>query len=164
MKKEIMAGLLLALAFTLSCSDKKEKAEQAAEAAKQAAEAKQVAEAKLAAEAEQAAEAAKKKAEQELAESAKNPSAAIKELEAAAKKWQKDGKATSGSSFFTFSAKGGEEGYVWKATSKENIGDCPAKSVWEMGYEGCERWNNVPAKCKSITPKAISSYSGDSGC
>ena len=98
-------------------------------------------------------------------EPANSPDAVKSELESAAKKWMKDGKAAPNTKLFTFSAKGGEGGFVWKATSKEKIGDCPTRSVWEMGREGCERWNNVPAKCKSITPTTITAYEGDDpGC
>jgi hypothetical protein len=49
-----------------------------------------------------------------------------------------DLEAATNTQNFTFTAKGGGEdegGYSWKATSKVKIGDCPAKSVWEMGYE-----------------------------
>jgi hypothetical protein len=121
-------------------------------------------------------EMAKKKAEEEMAAAEaqmkeliasieSDPSPATAELENAANKWQKEFKAEKAGNFFTFKADGGEEGiYTWKATSKMKIGDCPAKSVIVMGYEGCERWNDVPAKCKSIVPKVITSYKGDSGC
>jgi len=96
----------------------------------------------------------------------KNPADEAKtELEAAANKWIKELKAAASTNNFTFKANGGEEGYSWKATSKVKIGDCPAKSVWEIGYEGCERWNNIPKNCGSITPKAITDYKGESpGC
>jgi len=89
---------------------------------------------------------------------------AITELEIAAKKWIAGEKDAPNTNNFTFKASGGEGGYIWKATSKVKIGECPAKSVWEIGYEGCERWNNIPKKCKDITPKVITSYEGDSGC
>ncbi|GBU25158.1 hypothetical protein R83H12_01798 [Fibrobacteria bacterium R8-3-H12] len=97
---------------------------------------------------------------------AKDPSADAKaELEAAANKWIKELKAASNTDNFTFKANGGEGGYSLKATSKVKIGDCPAKSVWEIGYEGCDRWNNVPKKCDALTPKVITDYKGESpGC
>jgi len=95
----------------------------------------------------------------------KDPSEEAKaELEAAANKWIKELKAAANTNNFTFKANGGEEGYSLKATSKVKIGDCPANSVWQMGYEGCERWNNTPKNCNSVTPKVISDYKGDSGC
>jgi len=137
-------------------------------------EAKQMAEAA----AQQAAEEAAKRAAEEAAElimkelgdfaleeSSDNATNEESELKAAAEKWIKSGKAAANTKNFTFKASGGEEGYSWKATSKVKIGDCPAKSVWQMGYEGCERWNNVPKNCNSVTPKVISDYKGESpGC
>jgi len=153
----------------------KEAAEQAAEEERARAEeeAKRMVEAAV----QQAEEEAAKRAAEEAAElimkelgdfaegeSSDNATKEELELKTAAEKWIKSGKAAANTSNFTFKASGGEEGYVWKATSKVKIGDCPAKSVWQMGYEGCERWNNVPKNCKSITPKAITDYKGDSGC
>ena len=44
------------------------------------------------------------------------------------------------------------------------IGDCPAKSIWEMNRIGggdYGRSNEIPSKCKSITPKVITDYSYD---
>jgi uncharacterized protein (TIGR02145 family) len=92
---------------------------------------------------------------------------ATAELEREAKKWQKNTssyKNTEGEFFSfkkmerSFSETGAVE-RVWTATSKIKIGDCPAKSVWEMmlwAEEGMGIGNNkVPPKCKSITPKAI---------
>jgi hypothetical protein len=153
----------------------KQQSNQAEEAAKQAEEAaKQAAELimkGLGSAETQADEAARQAAElimQGLG-SMETPSnndveLAKKELEAAAKKWQKDGKAAKEGAFFSFKAGGGEGGYTWKATTKKQIGDCPAKSVIEMGHEGCERWNDVPGKCKALAPKTVTSYKGDSDC
>jgi predicted small lipoprotein YifL len=48
----------------------------------------------------------------------------------------------------------------WQATSKEQLGNCPANSKWAMGREeGC-LWNIVPKNCEAITPPAISSNTG----
>ncbi|MCL1967173.1 MAG: hypothetical protein FWF67_04765 [Fibromonadales bacterium] len=101
---------------------------------------------------------------------AKDPAEEAKaELEAAANKWIKETPDYSASSYstqtFTF-AKEGEEVRIWRATSKVKIGDCPAKSVWELWAEGDACGNNPPKnkKCSSITPKVITDYKGDSGC
>jgi type IV pilus assembly protein PilA len=90
--------------------------------------------------------------------------AATTELEAAAKKWIKEGKIAKGGKFFTFGLGGdvynGECGgdCYWQATSKEKIGNCPAKSEWKMGTgEDCT-WSLVPKNCESITPKTITSF------
>ena len=88
---------------------------------------------------------------------------AKKELEEAANKWIKETPDYSASSYstqtFTF-AKEGEEVRVWRATSKVKIGNCPAKSVWELWAEGDEQGNNPPKNknCSSITPKVITNY------
>jgi len=86
------------------------------------------------------------------------------ELEAAAEKWMKGLESSPNTDNFTFETSDGESGYYLRATSKVQIGDCPAKSTWEIGYEGCERWNNIPKDCKDITPKVITDYEGDDGC
>ncbi|MDR2582575.1 MAG: hypothetical protein LBC75_03750 [Fibromonadaceae bacterium] len=86
------------------------------------------------------------------------------ELEAAAEKWIKEDKAAANTQTFTFT-KEGEEARIWRATSKVKIGDCPAKSVWELWSDECETGNNPPKNknCKSITPKVITNYKGGSG-
>ncbi|GBU25159.1 hypothetical protein R83H12_01799 [Fibrobacteria bacterium R8-3-H12] len=102
------------------------------------------------------------------APAAKDPAEGAKvELEDAANKWIKDLKAPANTNNFTFEVSepmDGEGSYGLKATSKVKIGDCPAKSVWEIGYEGCDRYNNVPKDCKALTPKVITDYEGDNGC
>jgi len=97
---------------------------------------------------------------------------AMEELEREAKKWQKSDcwspyKSIEGK-YFAF--KGVARRYTetgacdisWTATSKIKIGNCPAKSVWEMtawGEEGRAKGENeTPAKCKSITPKIITNH------
>ncbi len=138
-------------------------------------------EAKARAEAFEAAELrAKAKAEKKENQLANNASGATTELESVAKKWQIDAKTwdektynykcsyTVDGQYFSFSSKKhpDEEGYMcyWTATSKIKIGDCPAKSIWKMEYsigeeEGEEfRSNQIPPKCKAITPEAISNY------
>ena len=116
---------------------------------------------------------AEKEAEEKI--QADNMRNATAELEQEAKKWQgsfnDDGsnsyKATEGD-FFKFNSKNSDSGpdIIWTATSKVNIGDCPANSVWKMlnACEGMCYWSNqVPSKCEPITPKTISSYSGSDG-
>ena len=121
-------------------------------------------------------EAARKKAEQEMGELAKDAAPAVTELGTEAKKWQdafvrkgqydevvsNSYKAYEGT-YFSFKGTKDKYGYYrWSATSKVVIGDCPAKSVWKMeyGYESDEfAGNEVPPKCKSITPKVITDYS-----
>jgi len=95
---------------------------------------------------------------------------AIPELEAEAKNWQNGASKykAKDSKFFAFNGKGkeDEEGssqWIWIATSKTNIGDCPANSVWKMTVEctvsgDCYTSNEVPPKCQSITPKIITDY------
>jgi len=95
---------------------------------------------------------------------------AMEELEQEAKKWQGaevSYKSVEGK-YFTF--KGTAKRYVetgagdlsWTATSKMKISNCPAKSVWKMTswYEEGKGSgeNEIPAKCKSITPKIITNH------
>jgi uncharacterized protein (TIGR02145 family) len=51
----------------------------------------------------------------------------------------------------------------WTATSKADIDDCPANSVWKMVLildEGSRfKSNKVPPECELITPKTITDYS-----
>jgi hypothetical protein len=86
------------------------------------------------------------------------------ELEAAARKWIEEARVIEGvekesTQTFTFT-KEGEEVRIWRATSKVKIGDCPAKSIWELWTESGEQGNNPPKNknCKSITPKVITDY------
>ena len=119
---------------------------------------------------------------------AQSPSPEIAELEQEAKKYVEEGynnrhreawkdgkynKAKEGR-FFSFKEEGSEEdieqdelsyyqaSYTWKAISKVKIGNCPAKSVWEMhtsaDKHGVEGESKVPPKCESITPKVITDY------
>lgn len=128
------------------------------------------------AEKEREAEAARRKAEEKAkeAESIQEeekpienvPETPTKELEREAKKWQEspDYKKSEGK-YFSFSLKTDQFGYVsWVATSKIKIGDCPAKSVWSMGYADAERWNKTPSKCISITPSIIKDFQGYPPC
>jgi len=86
------------------------------------------------------------------------------ELEAAAKKWIKTKdrkKETVNTANFNITS----NSYDWKATSKVQIGDCPANSVWEMNTDDYDnQGNKFPKNCKSITPKAIIAHNkeGDS--
>ena len=111
---------------------------------------------------------------------AQAPSPEIAELEQEAKKYVEEGydrydeAMKKEGRFFSFKEEGsaediGQDGlsyyranYTWKATSKVKIGNCPAKSVWEMhtyvDRHGVEGESKVPPKCESITPKVITDY------
>jgi hypothetical protein len=85
---------------------------------------------------------------------------AMEELKAAAKKWLNGGEIEKNGTFFSFKSEGSENDNTWKATSKKQIGDCPAKSVIEMSesYGDGSKSNKVPSKCKALAPKEVTSY------
>jgi hypothetical protein len=100
---------------------------------------------------------------------------ATAELEKEAKKWQGAFQSGGGNTyksnegkFFSFKKNNKEDKFgtteIWTATSKMQIGNCPAKSVWKMerycgdGKLSCSTNNSVPAKCKSITPNVITNF------
>jgi hypothetical protein len=87
---------------------------------------------------------------------------AMEELAEYLKKWLKEGgEGTHNGTFFTFEADCGEDTCSWTATSKKKIGDCPAKSKISMGgNQEYGKWNDVPKKCRAITPKEVTSYTG----
>lgn len=119
---------------------------------------------------------------------AQNTKTATAELEKEAKKWQlsintggntpkakSDSYKESESQFFLFeSTRKIEEdkidgnvevvsdSIIWTATSKVNISECPANSVWKMYHEcdftSCSWGNKIEPKCKTITPKIITDY------
>jgi len=113
--------------------------------------------------------------------------AAIVELEQESKKWHNSLKKQAyyndgpkivvshsykspKSDFFTY--KGTKEGnfhdyFIWTATSKIKMGDCPAGSVWrmlwfcEMECSPCEcpgGKSEIPSRCRNITPKSVIEY------
>ncbi|MCL2282418.1 MAG: WG repeat-containing protein [Fibromonadales bacterium] len=104
-----------------------------------------------------------------------DPSPATAELEREAKKWQA-GFGNNGSNsyksneggFFSYKAwskknQWGGTDHWWSATSKMKIGGCPEKSAISLtksyfGNYNPDGKNSVPAKCKAIAPKVISSH------
>jgi hypothetical protein len=108
-----------------------------------------------------------------------DPSIAIIELAQEAKEWQEGSddvdvfrfgefvnpyKSNDGI-YFSFKESGNKNKAVWTATSKMQIGDCPANSVWKMTANAMAGTNTVPSKCKAITPKIITNHRYDNaGC
>jgi hypothetical protein len=128
---------------------------------------------------EKAAEAAEAIMRELMGSDKPDTELAMEELAEAAKGWQnstfftfkedEDGnmEATKDGTLFTFKAWAGEDGGSFKATIKKKIGDCPAGSAIEMSsHIYCGNGNTVPAKCKAIVPKEITTFKskGSGGC
>jgi len=61
--------------------------------------------------------------------------------------------------FFDFSGTSAEGEGELSATSKKQIGDCPAGSVWSVSGDQ-QGWGKfeIPQNCASITPKSITDF------
>jgi hypothetical protein len=85
-----------------------------------------------------------------------NPHAdAMAEFEQGFKAWNEPGDFDTVGQFFSINQTVSKfEGATWTATSKEQIGDCPAKSEWIIKDPGVVSIT-IPPKCESITPKVF---------
>jgi uncharacterized protein (TIGR02145 family) len=83
------------------------------------------------------------------------------EAKAELEKWKEDDEAVANSKYFSFKSNSTIDGYILKAISKVQIGDCPVNSVWTISPHvdiDC----GFPSKCESITPKSITTSTN--GC